>query len=43
MILLSPKLYQRRKDQFDRDSVSHKRRISNGVIDYKFIEEFNVG
>jgi len=40
IFLLSPKLYQLRKDQFDRDSVQHKRRISSGTIDYKFIEAF---
>jgi len=42
IFLLSPKLYQLRKDQFDTDSVLHKRRISEGVIDYKLIEELEL-
>ena len=42
VFLLSPKLYQLRKDQFDTDSVLHKRRISEGVINYKLIEELEL-
>ncbi len=42
IFLLSPKLYQLRKNQFDTDSVLHKRRISEGVIDYKLIEELEL-
>lgn len=42
MFLLSPRLYQLRKDQFDRSSVQYKRRISTGVTDYKFVEELQL-
>ena len=42
VFLLSPKLYQLRKDQFDTDSVPYKRRNSKSVIHYKLMEELEL-
>jgi hypothetical protein len=39
---LSPRLYQRRKDQFDTESVAFKRRTSSGLVDYKLVDEFSI-
>jgi len=39
---LSPRLYQRRKDQFDTESVAFKRRTSSGLVDYKLVEDFRI-
>jgi hypothetical protein len=39
---LSSRLYQRRKEQFDTESVAFKRSKSNGTLDYKLVLDFTV-